>query len=154
MHLKLSIIKFLIKSSIFISLSAIFYVFYFTDVIHKYADGYTNVAIIKETLPNGMKPPYLTMCLSPHAKKSLLKHKNLSLGVFSEPTVNEQKILAELNITIEELFRKYTFKLNEDHYLYISFWSYEKEGWKENKTKLFLGQDNKIKVNVLIKVRS
>ena len=61
MHLKLSLIKFLIKSSIFIALSAVFYVFYFTEVIHKYADGYTNMAIIKETLQNGMKPPYLTM---------------------------------------------------------------------------------------------
>ena len=154
MQLKLSHINFLIKSLLFISLSAIFYVFYFNEVTHKYAQGYTNVATIKETLLNGMKPPYLTICTSPHAKESLLKHKNLSLGVFSEPTVNEQKILAELNITIEELFRKYTFKLNEDYYLYISFWSYEKEGWKETKTKLCLGQDNKIKVNVLIKVRS
>ena len=147
MHLKLSLIKFLIKSSIFIALSAIFYVFYFTDVIHKYADGYTNVAIIKETLLNGMKPPYLIMCMSPHAKESLLKHQNLSVGALSEPNINEKKILAGLNTTIEEFFRKYTFKLNEDYHLYISFWSYEEEGWKEYKTKLYLGQDNKIKVH-------
>ena len=148
MHLKLSLIKFLIKSSIFIALSAVFYVFYFTEVIHKYADGYTNMAIIKETLQNGMKPPYLTMCMSPHAKESLLKHQNMSLGALSEPNINEKKILADLNITIEQFFRKYTFKLNEDYYLYISFWSYEKEGWKENKTKLYLGQDNRIKVHM------
>ena len=148
MHLKLSLIKFLIKSSIFIALAAIFYVFYFTEVIHKYTDGYTNMAIIKETLSNGMKPPYLTMCMSPHAKESLLKHQNLSMGALSEPTINEKKTLAGLNTTIEEFFRKYTFKLNEDYYLYISFWSYEKEGWMESKTKLCFGQDNKIKVNV------
>ena len=148
MHLKLSLIKFLIKSSIFIALSVVFYVFYFTEVIHKYADGYTNMAIIKETLQNGMKPPYLTMCMSPHAKESLLKHQNLSVGALSEPNINEKNILADLNITIEEFFRKYTFKLNEDYYLYITFWSYEKEGWKGNKTKLSLGEDNKIQVHI------
>ena len=87
-------------------------------------------------------------CMSPHAKESLLKHQNISLGALSEPNINEKNILAGLNITIEQFFRKYTFKLNEDYYLYISFWSYEKEGWKENKTKLHLGQDNKIKVHI------
>ena len=148
MHLKLSLIKFLIKSSIFIALSVVFYVFYFTDVINKYVDGYTNMAVIKETLQNGMKPPYLTMCMSPHAKESLLKHQNLSVGALSEPNINEKKTLAGLNTTIKEFFRKYTFKLNEDYYLYISFWSYEKEGWKESKTELHLGQENKIKVNL------
>ena len=106
------------------------------------------MAIIKETLQNGMKPPYLIMCMSPHAKESLLKHQNLSVGALSEPNINEKNILADLNITIEEFFRKYTFKLNEDYYLYITFWSYEKEGWKGNKTKLSLGEDNKIKVHL------
>ena len=121
MHLKLSLIKFLIKSSIFIALSVVFYVFYFTDVINKYVDGYTNMAVIKETLQNGMKPPYLTMCMSPHAKESLLKHQNLSVGALSEPNINEKKTLAGLNTTIKEFFRKYTFKLNEDYYILIYF---------------------------------
>ena len=88
MHLKLSLIKFLIKSSIFIALSVVFYVFYFTDVINKYVDGYTNMAVIKETLQNGMKPPYLTTCMSPHAKESLLKHQNLLVS----PTSMKRKL--------------------------------------------------------------
>ena len=80
-----------------------------------------------------MKPPYVTMCMSPHAKESLLKHQNLSVGALSEPNINLKKTLAGLNTTIEEFFRKYTFKLNEDYYILIYFILVIWEGRMEGK---------------------
>ena len=48
MRCKTSQVLLLLKTAIFIGLSAIFYVFYFTTVAQKYAEGHTTVVVSQE----------------------------------------------------------------------------------------------------------
>jgi hypothetical protein len=58
----------LLKTAIFIGLSAVFYIFYFTTVAQKYAEGHTTVVVSQERMGNGKKFPFLTLCMTPCAK--------------------------------------------------------------------------------------
>ena len=48
---------FFVKSALFIALSAIFYIFYLTEIIKKYADGYTYFLTYQETMVT-VTPPF------------------------------------------------------------------------------------------------
>ena len=48
MRCKTSQVLLLLKTAIFIGLSAVFYVFYFTTVAQKYAEGHTTVVVSQE----------------------------------------------------------------------------------------------------------
>ena len=91
----------LLKTAIFIGLSAVFYVFYFTTVAQKYAEGLTTVVVSQERMGNRKKIPFLTLCMTPCAKKSVLENNNVSLNALNEPNYEEKKILRKSNKTIE-----------------------------------------------------
>ena len=146
---KASYILLVLKSMIFTSLAVIFYIFYFTGVVNKFADRDTTLINSQEIIEeNEMNPPFITFCLDPRSKKSLLKGYKLSNGVLNEPNANDQKVLKSMNKTIETLFREVTFKLNRDFYLYINLWFYEVEfGWQNYRGKMKDGNDNYIEVH-------
>ena len=91
----------LLKTAIFIGLSAVFYVFYFTTVAQKYAEGHTTVVVSQERMGNRKNFPFLTLCMTPCAIKSVLEDNNVSLNALNEPNYEEKKILTKLNKTIE-----------------------------------------------------
>ena len=145
---KASRVLLILKSMIFISLAAIFYIFYFTEVVNKFAERDTTMVLSQETIEkNETSPPYITFCTTPRAKNSILDGYKLSRGFLDESSSNDQRILKSLNKTIEALFRKVTFKLDRDFYLYINLWFYENElGWHNYEAKIKEGSDNYIEV--------
>ena len=87
-----------LKSMIFIFLAAIFYIFYFTDVMNKFAERDTTLVHSQETIEeNERNPPFITFCMTPRAKNSILDGYKLSRGVFNEPNSKDQSILISLN---------------------------------------------------------
>ena len=71
MSFKTSQVLFFVKSALFIALSAIFYIFYLTEIIKKYADGYTYFLTYQKTM-EAVTPPFLTLCPTPRARLSIL----------------------------------------------------------------------------------
>ena len=145
---KASHILLILKSMIFVSLATIFFTFYFTDVVNKFAERDTTLIYSQETIEiNGKNPPFITLCMTPRSK--------LSRGVLDEPRANDTNILIHLNKTAESLFREVTFKLNRDFYLYIRLWYYEDEfGWQNYQGKMKEGSDNYIEVWIKIRMIS
>ena len=136
-----------LKSLTFVSLAAIFYVFYFTEVVNKFAERDTTLVNSQETLEkNERNPPFITFCMTPRAKNSILDGYKLSHGVLNGPNSNDKKILTNLNKTIEALFREVTFKLNRDFYLTINLWL----GWDQHAEKMTEGSNNYIKVQIIL----
>ena len=147
MRCKASHILLFLKSVIFVSLSAIFYMFYFRTVAQKYAEGHTTVVVSQERLENGKKFPFLTLCMTPSAKSEVLEKYNVSLNSLNEPNSDEKQILSNLNKTVEDLFREATFQINKDFELYVTLWFYEESfGWKDYKGKMVEGNENYIQV--------
>ena len=63
----------LLKTLIQIFLSVIFYNFYFTDVVSKFADKDTTLVLSQENIEdNVVEPPFFAFCMQPGAKKSIL----------------------------------------------------------------------------------
>ena len=141
----------ILKSLIFISLGAIFYNFYFTDVVNKFAEKDTTLINSQETIEeNERTSPYITFCMAPKAKKSIIDRYKLSRGVVNEPNSNDKKVLISLNKTIDALFREVTFKLDQDFYFSIGLWFYEdKFGWIKYSKKMKEGSDNYIEVQII-----
>ena len=151
---KASHILLILKSMIFVSLATIFFTFYFTDVVNKFAERDTTLIYSQETIERNEKnPPFITLCMTPRSKYSILDEYKLSRGVLDEPRANDTNILIYLNKTVESLFREVTFKLNRDFYLYISLWFYEEEfGWQYYEGKMEEGHDNYIEVQIKLKL--
>ena len=128
-------------------MAIVFYIFYFTDVIHKFAERDTTLILSHETIEENIaKPPLITFCIQPRVKKTILERYKLSTGVLYEPNQNDVEILASLNKTIEALFREVTVKINVDFDLDIRLWYYEDaNGWKNYTGKMHEGS-NYIKV--------
>ena len=139
---------------IFISLAITSYIFYFTDVVNKFAEKDTTLIYSQETVEEDeIHPLFITFCTNPRAKRSKLEGYKLSPGVLSEPSSNDKKILTGLNKTVETLFREVTFIINRDFYLYINLWIYvEEHGWQNYEGKMKEGQDNYIEVQIKIKL--
>ena len=151
---KAYLLQLILKSIIFIFFATLFYIFYFTDVVNKFAEKDTTLTYSQETVEeNEMKFPFITFCTNPKAKNSILEEYKLSPGVLNEPNSNETKILMSLNKTIETLFREATFKLNRDFYLYINLWYYEEEfGWQNYEGNMKDGSENYVEVQIDLKV--
>jgi hypothetical protein len=141
-----SSILLILKSLIFISMAAIFYIFYFTDIVYKFAERDTTLVHSQEAIEkNERNPPFITFCMTPRTKNSILDGYKLSRGVLNEPNSNDNQILISLNKTVEVLFREATFKLNRDFYFSINLWFYENEfGWRHYTGKMTEGNDNYI----------
>jgi hypothetical protein len=121
-------IPLLLKTLIFICLAAIFYIFYFTDVVSKFADRDTTLVLSQENIKdNVVEHPFVTFCMQPRTKKTILDGYKLSTGVFNEPNHNDVEILVSLNKMLETLFKEVTFKINVDFELDIRLWYYEDE---------------------------
>ena len=132
---------------IFICLAAIFFIFYFKDVVQKFAKRDTTLVYSKETFSeNEMRFPFITFCMTPRAKRSILEEYNLSYGVLNEPNPNDREVLVGLNKTIKELFREVTFKINVDFELTITLWSYEEDYGVKGYEEKMVENDNYIKV--------
>ena len=141
-----SYILLILKSMIFVSLAAIFYIFYCTEVANKFAERDTNLILSQETIEeNEMTPTFITFCMTPRSKNSILDGYKLSGGVLNEPNSNDKIIMTSLNKTIQDLFREATFNINKDFYLYINLWFYE-DGWHNYKGKMKEGSNNYIQV--------
>ena len=140
------VLKLIMQLVLFASLFMVFYFYYFTEIIQKFANDYTNVVVSHETHLDGGKPPILTICMNPGAKEEILKKYNISASALNEPTFNERKILNDLNKTIEDVFREATYKLNQDFLVYLSLWLYTENGWESRKGKLVESNSNFIKV--------
>ena len=134
----------IIKVAVFLGLFAIFYVFYFQEVADKFAVGYTNVEVRQET--NGEKTPFITLCMSPPTKLSVLKKYNMSVTALNEPNPAEIRTLTSLNKTIEDFFLEATFKLDVDYTLSITFVTYGDDGYSSLTGRLYYGNDNFIQV--------
>ena len=94
------LIVLILKLGVFLSLSIIFYVYYFSDVARKYRDENTYLSKSHETVTD-IKVPILTLCLNdPIARMSVLKKYNLTVKALDEPTINEQKTLKNMNKTV------------------------------------------------------
>ena len=147
MNCNSSNILLLLKTLIFICLAIVFFIFYFTDVIHKFAERDTTLILSHETIEeNVAEAPLITFCVQPRVKRTILEGYKLSTGVLYEPHQNDVEILASLNKTIETLFREVTFKINVDFELVIKLWYYEDDyGWKNYTGKMREGS-NYIKV--------
>ena len=141
------IIKFLIKAAIYLCLVAIVYFYQIIDVINKYKENLTNIAISEKIMENGIKPPFLTLCIGPRAKQEVLDKYNLNTAALNEPDSFQQSILAKRNKTLEEFFIEATFKLNIDFKLYLILWVYDEGGWKRNEKQLLEGDENTLKVS-------
>ena len=148
---KNSNILLILKSLIFISLAAIFYIFYFTEVANKFAERDTTLIYTQETIKeNERNPPFITFCMAPRADTLILDEYKLSRGVLDEPNSNDKQILISLNKTIDSLFREVTFKLDQDFYFSIGLWFYEdKSGWIKYSKKMKEGSDNYIEVQLM-----
>ena len=145
---KMSYILLIIKSMIFLCLTGLFVKFYFIEVVQKFAERDATFVFSKETiLKNEMKPPFITFCMTPLAKRSVLEEYNLSYGVLNEPNPEDREVLVGLKKTIKELFREVTFKLNVDFEVTIKLWFYEEDyGLKAYEGKMKVGNNNYIKV--------
>ena len=141
------IIKFLIKAAIYLCLVAIVYFYQIIDVLNKYKENLTNIAISEEIMGNGIKPPFLTLCIGPRAKQEVLDKYNLNIAALNEPDSFQQNILTKFNKTLEEFFMEATFKLNEDFKLFMIWWDYGTEGWSRIQKQVSLGDANTQKVH-------
>ena len=139
----------LLKTMIFICLTVIFCIFYFNDVVRKFADRDTTLVVSQEIIEGKeVESLFITFCMQPRAKMAILDKYKLSSGVLNEPNQNDKEILVSLNKTIETLFRETTFKISLDFELYINLWYYEYDnGWKKYEGKMREGSNNYIKVN-------
>ena len=141
------IINFLLKAAIYLCLVAIVYFYQIIDVLNKYNENLTNIAISEKIMENGIKPPFLTLCIGPRAKQEVLDKYNLNTAALNEPDSFQQSILAKRNKTLEEFFIEATFKLNIDFKLYLILWVYDEGGWKRNEKQLLEGDENTLKVS-------
>ena len=139
-------IKLLLKAALYLCLIIIVYFYQILEVVDKYKENLTNIAISEEKMENGAKPPFMTLCIGPRAKQEVFDKYNLNKAALSEPSYSQIKILATLNKTLEEFFIEATYKLNEDFRLFIIWWDYGSQGWKRLQKQISLGDANTQKV--------
>ena len=136
------LVVFILKLGVFLSLSIIFYVYYFSDVARKYRDENTYLSNSHEFISD-IKVPILTLCLNdPIAKISVLKKYNLTVKALDEPTIHEQRTLKNLNKTVGELFQQVTYKLKRDFRLYMIKNKYDQKGDHIFRSELLEGETN------------
>ena len=140
------ILKFLLKAAIYLGLIAVVYVYQIIEVQNKYAEKLTNIANSEKLMENGIKPPFMTLCIGPLAKQEVLDKYNLNKAVLNEPNSTQKNILNMLNKTLEEFFMEATYKLDIDFKLYVIWWYYGSEGWERFKKQISLGDINTQKV--------
>ena len=140
------IIKFLLKAAIYLGLIAVVYFYQIIEVQNKYAEKLTNIANSEKVMENGIKPPFMTLCIGPLAKQEVLNKYNLNKAALNEPNSSQKNILNTLNKTLEEFFIEATYKLDKDFKLYIIWWYYGSEGWERLKKQISLGDLNTQKV--------
>ena len=137
-----STIKFLLKAAIYLGLIAILYFYQILEVQNKYAEKLTNIANSEKIMKDGIKPPFMTLCISPLAKEKVLDKYNMDQAALNEPNPTQKNTLSKLNKTLEDFFVEATFKLNLDFWLYMIWWEYDVEGWKMHKKQLSVGDIN------------
>ena len=140
------ILKFMLKAAIYVGLIAVVYVYQIIEVQNKYAEKLTNIANSEKLMENGIKPPFMTLCIGPLANQEVLDKYNLNKAALNEPNSAQKKILKTLNKTLETFFMEATYKLDKDFKLYMIWWHYGSEGWERLKKQISLGDLNTQKV--------
>ena len=99
MKIKLpTLIVLTLKLGVFLTLSIIFYVHYFTGVAEKYAEENSYLSTRKKELRDGVEPPAITFCFAgPTAKLSVLKNYNISLNALDQVNAREKNILINIS---------------------------------------------------------
>ena len=116
---------FVLKFGLFLGLLIVFYVYYAQEVLRKYTNKRVWLATTREKLNAGIEPPISTLCLAgPFAKKSVLKKYNMSASALNEPSISEQRILKNLNKTLQDFYKEATFELKRDFELYMEYDDY------------------------------
>ena len=134
------------KAGIYMCLIVFVYFYQINDVLHTYAENLTNIANSEMISENGIKPPFITLCIGPRAKQEVLDKYKMNNGALDEPNASQKTVLTKLNKSYEDFFMEATFKLNVDFKLYMIWWEYDDEGWKKLKKQLTLGDANLQKV--------
>ena len=142
----LTAVKASLKATIYLCLIVIVYFYQILEVLNKYKENLTNIAISDE-IENGIKPPFLTLCIGPRAKQEVFDKYNLDKAALNEPNYDQKKVLTTLNKTIEDFFMEATFKLNKDFRLFVIWWDYGIDGWQRIQKQLWLGDANTQKVS-------
>ena len=129
-------------------MAATFYIFYYTNVVKKFWERDTILINSQEMIEeNERNAPFITFCMTPWAKNSILDGYKLSRGVLNQPNSNDKQILISSNKTIDALFREVTYKLHRDFSLHINLWLYDNEfGWTNYTSKMKEGSENFIEV--------
>ena len=143
---KSTITKFLLKAGLYICLIVIVYFYQIIEVLNKYDANLSNIAHSEDIMGNGIKPPFITLCFGPRAKQEVLDKYDMSKNALNEPNSTQKNIFVGLNKTLEDFFMEATFKLNIDFRLYMIWWEYDSEGWKDHKVKLSVEDNNTQKV--------
>ena len=143
---KLFIIKFLLKAGIYLCLIALVYFYEIVEILNKYEENLTNIANSENVLDNGIKPPFMTLCIGPRAKQEVLDKYKISKAALNEPSSIEKNTLIKLNKTLEDFYIEATYTINVDYELYITWWNYDSEGWKRHEKRLSVGNNNTQKV--------
>ena len=58
-------LRFILKTFVYVSLLTFSYFYQITEVLQKYEEDLTNIAISEETIHSGVKPPFMTLCFVP-----------------------------------------------------------------------------------------
>ena len=85
-------IKFMVKAAIYLCLIVIVYFYQIVEVINKFNEKLTNIAISDEKMEHGIKPPFMTLCSGPRAKQEVLDKHKMSLN-FSRASLRLRIIL-------------------------------------------------------------
>ena len=136
----------MLKATIYLGLIAVVYFYQIIEVQNKYAEKLTNIAHSEKVLDNGIKPPFMTLCIGPRAKQEVLDKYNISKTALNEPSSIERHTLMKFNKTLEDFYMEVTYKINFDFWLYMLWWEYDIEGWKSHEKRLSIGDDNIQKV--------
>jgi hypothetical protein len=139
-------VKFMMKAAIYLCLIVIVYFYQILEVVNKFNEKLTNIAISDEKMEHGIKPPFMTLCSGPRAKQDVFDKYKMSRATLNEPNSTQKNELKRLNKTLENLFMEATFKLDEDFRLFIIWWDYGSEGWQRLQKQILLGNDNTQKV--------
>ena len=62
-----TMIKFLLKAALYLSLIVFVYFYQIIEVLNKFEENLTNIAHSEQIMENGIKPPFLTLCIAHRA---------------------------------------------------------------------------------------
>lgn len=109
-----------VKVLVFCILLVLFYLYFFQDVIKKFNEGLTNIAIMEKDATNGIQIPVVSFCLP--FKPSTLKKYNITEKFF----YNAREENFPEDISMNSLYMEASNVLNQDFELSVILWTEHK----------------------------